>query len=142
VIQELQDSNSLSQIAALLSQLRGTEQDPADIRDDAETLISSDLGTILTATSDDEIVGMLAINIVIKLGKREARIDEVIVDESTRGSGLGQQLVQAAIEWAWDHGCNVVELTSKPGREAANKLYQKLGFKIRETNVYQIRKSD
>jgi GNAT superfamily N-acetyltransferase len=141
MITELTDANSTSQIAKLLSQLRGKEVDPEDIRSDVETLIGTPLGTILVAMSDDEIVGMAVVNMVVKLGRSEARIDEVVVDEATRGGGIGRQLMEAAIQWAWDHDCALVELTSRPAREAANKLYQKLGFTQRETNVYTLRKT-
>ena len=140
MITELKNVDSVSQIANLLTQLRGREVDIDAIRADTEAIVGSSNRTILVAMSDDEIIGMAVINIVIKVGKREARIDEVVVDESARGTGLGRKLMEAAINWAWDKSCNSIELTSKPAREAANKLYQKLGFEIRETNVYQLKK--
>lgn len=140
MISELKDADSLSQIVALLTQLRDREVDTDSVRNDVEAIVSSDNRTILIAQIDDDIVGMAAVNIVIKVGKREARIDEVVVDESARGTGLGQKLMEAAIDWAWSKNCDSVELTSRESREAANKLYQKLGFELRETNVYQLKR--
>lgn len=140
MISELKDVNSVSQIVSLLTQLRGREVDIDVVRADVGIIIASENRTILVAQIDDDIVGMTVLNIVIKIGKREARIDEVVVDESARGTGLGQKLMEAAIDWAWANQCNSIELTSRESREAANKLYQKLGFEIRETNVYQLKK--
>jgi len=140
MISELKDVNSISQIVGLLSQLREREIDIDSVRADVGTIIASETSTILTAQIDDDIVGMAVVNIVIKVGKREARIDEVVVDESARGTGMGQKLMQAAIDWAWANQCDSIELTSRASREAANKLYQKLGFKIRKTNVYQLKR--
>ncbi len=65
-----------------------------------------------------------------------AIVEDVIVDESARGQGIGEALVQRCLEIAREKGAGGVSLTSNPKREAANKLYQKMGFKKRETNAY------
>lgn len=140
MISELKDTSSISQIVNLLTQLREREVDSDAVRSDVEEIVASSSRAILVAMNDDEIVGMAVVNVVFKVGKREARIDEVVVDESARGTGLGRQLMEAAIDWAWSKDCSSIELTSRASREAANKLYQKLGFNIRETNVYQLKK--
>ncbi len=71
------------------------------------------------------------------LGMR-AWVEDVVVDEGARGQGAGQSLVVAAIEHAQKIGARTVDLTSRPSREAANRLYQRAGFQLRETNVYRV----
>ena len=61
----------------------------------------------------------------------------MVVDEAARGSGVGAALNQAALDHARALGAKTVDLTSRPSREAANRLYQRLGFEPRETNVYR-----
>ena len=66
-----------------------------------------------------------------------AWIEDVVVDESARGGGVGEALNRAALERARAVGAKTVDLTSRPSRQAANRLYQRLGFEPRETNVYR-----
>ncbi len=66
-----------------------------------------------------------------------AWIEDVVVDEAARGRGVGEALNRAALELAERRGARSVDLTSRPSREAANRLYRKLGFVERETNVYR-----
>jgi ribosomal protein S18 acetylase RimI-like enzyme len=66
-----------------------------------------------------------------------AWIEDVVVDESARGQGAGEALVAEAIRLASDAGARTVDLTSRPSRESANRLYEKIGFQARETNVYR-----
>ena len=66
-----------------------------------------------------------------------AWIEDVVVDEDARGRGVGALLTQAALDLAVAHGARTVDLTSRPGREAANRLYARLGFEQRQTNVYR-----
>jgi ribosomal protein S18 acetylase RimI-like enzyme len=66
-----------------------------------------------------------------------AWIEDVVVDESARGSGLGEALTRAALARAGAAGARTVDLTSRPSREAANRLYRRMGFQPRETNVYR-----
>jgi len=62
----------------------------------------------------------------------------VVVDDSARGAGVGEALVAAALDRARLLGAKTVDLTSRPSREAANRLYVRLGFEARTTNVYRI----
>ena len=64
-------------------------------------------------------------------------IEDVVVDQATRGSGAGEALVGAALDRAARAGAKSVDLTSRPSREAANRLYQRVGFERRPTNVYR-----
>lgn len=89
---------------------------------------------------DDEtgkILGTLTLaTFVIPTGLR-AWVEDVVVSEDARGKGAGQQLVEAALAHAKTIGAKSVDLTSRPSREAANRLYQRCGFVARETNIYR-----
>ena len=83
------------------------------------------------------ILGMLSLaTFAIPTGVR-AWVEDVVVDAGTRGMGAGQQLVEAAVAHAQKIGARTVDLTSPPSREAANRLYRRCGFELRETNVYR-----
>jgi ribosomal protein S18 acetylase RimI-like enzyme len=66
-----------------------------------------------------------------------AWIEDVVVDDSVRGQGVGEALNRCALEMARLRGARTVDLTSRPSRDAANRLYRRLGFEPRETNVYR-----
>ena len=90
------------------------------------------------ADGDNPILGMLSLaTFEIPTGVR-AWVEDVVVDEAARGQGAGLALVEAAIEHAKTVGARTVDLTSRPTREAANRLYQRAGFQLRETNVYRV----
>jgi len=109
---------------------------------DAERLgeiVASPACTLLVARDRaGTIVGSLTLVVFpIPTGTR-AWIEDVVVDEAARGSGVGAALNQAALDHARSRGAKTVDLTSRPSREAANRLYQRLGFEPRETNVYRL----
>jgi ribosomal protein S18 acetylase RimI-like enzyme len=125
----------LDALARLVPQLRISF--PRLTRDDVAALLSSEATSLLTARDDaGEIIGMLTLIVYrVPTGKR-ARIEDVVVDESARGRGVAVELVQRALDLARQKGADGVALTSNSRREAANRLYQKVGFKKWETNVY------
>lgn len=83
------------------------------------------------------IVGALTLVLFrIPTGMR-AWIEDVVVDESARGQGVGEALSRRALEMAGGAGARTVDLTSRPSRESANRLYQRIGFERRDTNVYR-----
>lgn len=83
------------------------------------------------------ILGMLSLaTFAIPTGLR-AWIEDVVVDAQARGRGAGAALVQAAVDRAEQLGARSVDLTSRPSRESANRLYRRVGFAARETNVYR-----
>jgi ribosomal protein S18 acetylase RimI-like enzyme len=85
-----------------------------------------------------EIVGALSLTVYrVPTGMRSI-VEDVIVDNSVRGQGIGEALIYRAIEVAREKGASNISLTCNPMREAANRLYQRMGFKKRETNAYQI----
>jgi ribosomal protein S18 acetylase RimI-like enzyme len=104
---------------------------------DLEGLVSSPAVVLFVATDDGEVVGTLTLVVfAIPTGLR-AWIEDVVVDEAMRGLGVGAALTTAATDEARVRGVRSVDLTSRPSREAANAMYQKLGFALRETNVYR-----
>lgn len=90
----------------------------------------------LYVAKDPAIVGVLTLTLYRIPTGLSARIDDVIVATEARGRGIGEALTRAAIEHARTAGARAVNLTSHPRREAANRLYQRLGFERRETNTY------
>jgi ribosomal protein S18 acetylase RimI-like enzyme len=93
--------------------------------------------TLLVAKADGRVVGMLTVAIFrVPTGVR-AWVEDVVVDDDARGSGVASALVKAALGHAEKQGARTVDLTSRPEREAANRLYVRLGFEQRETNVYR-----
>ena len=88
-------------------------------------------------TEGDTILGTLTLVVFrIPTGVR-AWIEDVVVDGSARGHGVGDELNRVALELARSKGAKTVDLTSRPSREAANRLYQRIGFQPRDTNVYR-----
>ncbi|WP_334143013.1 GNAT family N-acetyltransferase [Rhabdothermincola sp.] len=100
-------------------------------------IVASPATVLFLARSGGEIVGSLTLAMFrIPTGLR-AWIEDVVVDESARGQGVGEALNRAALERARASGARTVDLTSRPSRVAANRLYQRIGFVQRETNVYR-----
>ena len=111
----------------------------------AEPLTSGKLKEIVQSThvhlfiaqEGTEVLGMLSLVVFpIPTGIR-AWVEDVVVDESARGKGVGRALSEYALQAANEKGALTVDLTSRPSRVAANQLYQKVGFQLRETNVYR-----
>lgn len=121
--------------ARLIPQLSSSNPPPS--RAQLEDLVGSEASTLFVARVDGRIVGSLTLAMFrIPTGVR-AWIEDVVVDESARGHGVGEALNRAALDRARDEGAITVELTSRPSREAANRLYQRMGFVTRDTNVYR-----
>jgi len=91
----------------------------------------------LAVTDEKEIAGMLTASVYIIPTGIKFWIEDVVVDEAFRGKGIGKDLMLQAMEFAKSTGAKSVDLTSRPARVAANKLYQELGYELRETNVYR-----
>jgi len=107
--------------------------------EELKELINSRSSTLLIARDPDEngpIAGVLCLSIYrVPTGLRSI-IEDVIVDENMRRRGIGEALMRHAIELARAEGAEGVSLTSNPKREAANLLYQSMGFQLRQTNPY------
>ena len=111
---------------------------PAPTEDELAAIIKSDSATVLVAEDESgTILGSMTLVVFrIPTGVR-AWIEDVVVDTEARGMGIGQALNEYAIQLAEQAGAKTIDLTSRPSRESANRLYQRLGFVARETNVYR-----
>jgi ribosomal protein S18 acetylase RimI-like enzyme len=108
-------------------------------RKDLEAIVASSSALLIVARCDAEPVGMLTLGWFSAPTGPRAFIDDVVVDERYRGRGIGEALVRSALDHARRLKANTVDLTSRPAREAANRLYRRLGFQKRETNSYRYR---
>lgn len=122
--------------ARLLPQLSSSAA-PASL-DELEAIASSPATSLIVARDGEHILGTLTLAVFrIPTGVR-AWIEDVVVDEGARGRGVGEALTLRAVELASAAGARSVELTSRPTRKAANRLYRRLGFEERETNVLRL----
>ncbi|MGI8685757.1 MAG: GNAT family N-acetyltransferase [Acidimicrobiales bacterium] len=120
----------------LVNQLSRTSAPPT--MDDLQEMVDAP-GTRLLLALDDggHIAGSLTLVLFrIPTGVR-AWIEDVVVDDGARRQGTATALMTRAVDLATAAGARTVDLTSRPSREAANSLYAKLGFRLRETNVYR-----
>jgi ribosomal protein S18 acetylase RimI-like enzyme len=121
--------------ARLVPQLSRSSPVPGET--ELTEIVASPATVLLVARDDGTIAGSLTLVLFrIPTGVR-AWIEDVVVDESVRGRGVGEALSREALHRAAAAGARTVDLTSRPSREAANRLYRRLGFEIRETNVYR-----
>jgi len=129
------DEETLSSVNHLLPQLSGSAQLIA--LDRLQALAASECTRLYLAKEGDHIHGMLSLVVFGIPTGTKGWVEDVVVDDGARGKGVGKSLMRHAIEQAQQLGAKAVDLTSRPSREAANKLYQSLGFETRETNVYR-----
>jgi len=117
-----------------------TNNNPPPSLDDLTALVRDPSSTLVAARNDlGEIVGALTLTVYrVPTGIRSI-IEDVIVDSSARGQGIGEALMKFAIDLAREKGAKNISLTSNPIRVAANKLYLRVGFTKRETNAYQLK---
>lgn len=129
------DDGLVDAVHRLVPQL--TTSTPPPTRVELEVIVAGPSTMLLLARNGRAVVGMLTLAIFrIPTGIR-AWIEDVVVDADARGKGVGEALTREAVRIAGTHGARTVELTSRPSREAANRLYQRLGFERRDTNVYR-----
>jgi ribosomal protein S18 acetylase RimI-like enzyme len=123
-------------LVGLVPQLSRSNPPPG--LDAVRAMLAHEAITQFVARADEgAIVGVSTLAVFpIPTGHR-AWVEDVIVDESVAGQGIGRLLTEAMLERARELGCVTVDLTSRPSREAANHLYKKVGFVERETNVYR-----
>ncbi|GHT57243.1 hypothetical protein AGMMS49982_24240 [Bacteroidia bacterium] len=123
----------------LLPQLTHARAVPAMA--ELEAIINSDNVFLFVAEEDEQIFGTVTLATYQTLSGMKAWIEDVIVDESQHGRGIGRMLVQFVLDFAQGMGIQKIDLTSNPNRLAANTLYQKMGLSKRETNVYRFEAS-
>lgn len=115
-----------------------SRSNPPPTPEELAEILASPATDLFVATDDDgAILGVATLaTFRIPTGLR-SWIEDVVVDEAASGRGVGTALTEAMLTRARELGCVTVDLTSRPSREAANHLYRKVGFTVRETNVYR-----
>lgn len=129
------DDDLVAAFGRLIPQL--STSNPAPDAAGLRALLDHDAITLFVARSAGRIVGSLTLAVFPLPTGQRAWIEDVVVDESARGQGVGEALNRAALDRARELGAITVDLTSRPSRAAANRLYTRLGFVARETNVYR-----
>ncbi len=128
------DEKACAEINALLKQLGDKQTSIALLK----ALVATTASELWVSKEDGVIVGMATIALIVKTTGITAAIEGVVVDEAQRGKGIGKQLCEKLIERARALGAGSIHLTSRPARVAANALYKKMGFELKETNVYRM----
>jgi ribosomal protein S18 acetylase RimI-like enzyme len=132
------DPALVASIAKLLPQLSTSAAAPS--AEHVERVLLSPGTTLLVArdlSAAQAIVGMLTLVVFTIPSAVRAQIHDVVIDASARGAGVAEKLTRHALALARAKGASRVDLTSRPAREAANRLYPRVGFKRHETNVYR-----
>ena len=123
-------------VAGLVPQLSSSSPPPTLAQ--LQRIIEDPATTLLVARDTGRtVVGMLTLALFRLPTGLRAWIEDVVVDDAARGTGVASALVHAALDEARAQGARTVDLTSRPDREAANRLYLRLGFARRATNVYR-----
>jgi ribosomal protein S18 acetylase RimI-like enzyme len=129
------DDALVAAFARLIPQLSSSS--PAPSAADLLAIVDNPNSVLFIAEADGEVVGSLTLALYRIPTGLKAWIEDVVVDDAARGNGVGEALNQAAIAEARKRGAKNVSLTSRASREAANRLYQRLGFTPYETNLYR-----
>jgi GNAT superfamily N-acetyltransferase len=124
-------------LARLLPQLNPTLTVPDMAR--VRALIEDPAVTLLFAMQGEEVIGTATVIVYTTPFWIKARIDEVVVDQASRGGGVGEAIVRACLDAGRRKGAQVAELQSGrgPQREVANRLYRRMGFELRDSNLYR-----
>ena len=123
-------------LAVLLPQLNPSL--PTPTLEHLAAVVADPSATLLVARDGQRIVGIAAVVVYTTPIWLKARIEDVVVDQAARGRGVGEALVAECIVVARRRGAGIVELQSARSREAANRLYPRLGFELRDSNVYRL----
>jgi ribosomal protein S18 acetylase RimI-like enzyme len=123
-------------LGALIPQLNPAL--PAPTAEHLAVLLADKGSTLLIARDGNKIVGTAMVIVYPTTFRFESRIEDVVVDESARGRGVGEALVKECIEVARSRGAAIVELQTARSRAAANRLYERMGFERRDSNPYRM----
>ncbi|HWF16016.1 MAG TPA: GNAT family N-acetyltransferase [Acidimicrobiales bacterium] len=129
------DDDLVAAVGVLLPQLSSSS--PAPSKGTLSRIVADPGTTLFVARDGEAIVGMLTLVTFEIPTARRAWIEDVVTHDAARGKGVASALVNAALDHASARGVHTVDLTSRPEREDANRLYVKLGFEQRTTNVYR-----
>ncbi len=130
---------AIRDINLLLPQLRQDVHEHKGSLADLQRIVEDKDVALVVAYDEGHIVGMATLYMITKFGKRTGFVEDVVVDASQRGKGLGKKILQHLIDFARAERVKTLHLTSRPDRIEGNKLYQKLGFEIKETNPYRLK---
>jgi ribosomal protein S18 acetylase RimI-like enzyme len=100
-------------------------------------VVAHEATTLFVARLGDEVLGALTLVMYPLPTGLRAHVDDVVVDDAARGRGVGEALVRAALERAVEVGARTVDLTSRPSREAAIRLYERVGFRRRDSTLFR-----
>lgn len=128
---------SVQELNVLMKQLRANPTSDASAQE-IRKLVDDDNIEIVAVKDGDRIIGVASLYVMPKIGKCTGQVEDVVVSEAYRGQGLGEKLMRELMRIAKERGVESLHLTSRPARVAGNKLYQKLGFEQKETNVYRL----
>ena len=126
----------LSQVNGLLPHLSKSAS-PLSL-ESLDILAKSESTNLFVAKEGKKIWGMLSLVLFPIPTGTKAWVEDVVVDSSARGKGIGKALMNHALKKVREKRGKSIDLTSRPSRETANKLYQSLGYQKRETNVYRL----
>ena len=130
---------NVDDLNGLAAALREVKKKPAQrVTSDLSRLQRNPDAVLFVARDKTKIVGMAILYVLQKIGKKIATVEDVVVSSDYRGHGIGENLMQGILKEAKRRGVGSIGLTSRASRVVANRLYQKLGFKQRDTNVYKL----
>ena len=129
------DDELVEAFASLIPQLSSSSPPPT--AEQLQAIVDAPDSVLFLARLDGRVVGSLTLALYRMPTGTKAWIEDVVVDASARGHGIGESLNREAIAEAERRGAKNVNLTSRPSREAANRLYQRLGFVPYDTNLYR-----
>ena len=132
------DGKALRDMKALIAQLRADKAEHGGTLADLREIISDKHAHMAVAKDGTRIVGMATLYILQKIGMRSGQIEDVVVDNSYRGQGLGEKIMRLLIAHARAKKVTSLNLTSRADRVAGNAMYKKLGFEKKDTNVYRL----
>lgn len=132
-------SDAVEAFNSLLKQLSTKPESQASVSaEHLQRIVEASNSVLLVAADEGKIIGTATVIWNAKPTGVFAHVEDVVVDNGYRGQGIGEKLVRRLIEIARDEGVETIELTSRPVRVAANKLYQKIGFQLKDTNCYEM----
>lgn len=131
---EVFSEDLLRALNALLPQLSAAA--PVLTESALRQIIAADATHLLMARENENYCGTLTLVMIIAPTGKRTRIEDVVVAEAMRGRGIGRLLIIQALKLSRDLGAGSAELTSRSSRQAANALYERMGFRKRRTNTY------
>jgi ribosomal protein S18 acetylase RimI-like enzyme len=130
---------AVKEINLLLPQVRSNPSHYKGSVSDLKNIVENDWTNLIVARDERRIIGMAIVHIVNNIGVRIGYVDDVVVSDVYRRQGIGKKIISKLINVAKAKGVSQLRLTSRPSRIAANKMYQKMGFEIGNTNIYTMK---